>query len=176
MGQADAPRILDVRTPAEFRGAHIPGSYNVPLDLLKEHRAELADHLDEHVVLVCRSGARATQAEQALSSVPSGLPQLHILSGGLTAWEQAGAPVSRGEAKWELERQVRLVAGSLVLLFILLSIVLPWTKWLAGLIGAGLTMAALTNSCLMGMMLAKLPYNREKSPDMRDVIRDLTQS
>jgi rhodanese-related sulfurtransferase len=51
----DAPRILDVRTPAEFETAHIPGSYNVPLDLLREHRDELARHIDEDVVLVCRS-------------------------------------------------------------------------------------------------------------------------
>ncbi len=59
------PRVLDVRTPGEFRTVHIPGSYNVPLDTLREHRAELLTHLDEDVVLVCRSGARAAQAEQA---------------------------------------------------------------------------------------------------------------
>ena len=73
----DAPRILDVRTPAEFESAHIPGSYNVPLDLLREHRDELARHIDEDVVLVCRSGGRATQAEQALGQV--GLPGLRVL-------------------------------------------------------------------------------------------------
>jgi 3-mercaptopyruvate sulfurtransferase SseA len=52
----EAPRMLDVRTPAEFETAHIPGSYNVPLETLREHRAELLGHLDEQVVLVCRSG------------------------------------------------------------------------------------------------------------------------
>ena len=108
----DAPRILDVRTPAEFETAHIPGSYNVPLDLLREHRDELARHIDEDVVLVCRSGARASQAEQALGQ--AGLPGLHVLDGGMDRWERSGAPVTRGRRTWDLERQVRLVAGSVV--------------------------------------------------------------
>ena len=90
----DAPAVLDVRTPAEFETAHIPGAYNVPLDTLREHRAELSRHLDEDVVLVCRSGARATQAEKALAEV--GLPGLRVLDGGMVAWESPGAPVNRG--------------------------------------------------------------------------------
>lgn len=175
MGQNSSPRIIDVRTPGEFHSSHIPGSYNVPLDLLKEHRHELVTHLEDHVVLVCRSGARASQAEQLFVEASTTMPQLHVLQGGLTAWERAGATVVRGAAKWELERQVRLVAGGLVLAAILVSVVLPWTKWFAAAIGAGLTMAALTNSCLMGMMLAKLPYNRETSPSVEDAIRDLRE-
>lgn len=155
---SDAPRILDVRTPAEFEAAHIPGSYNVPLDLLREHRDELARHIDEDVVLVCRSGARATQAEQALGQV--GLPGLRVLDGGMVRWEQAGAPVNRGRQTWDLERQVRLVAGSLVAGSIAGSILEPNLKWLAGAIGAGLIIAAVTNTCAMGMLLAKMPWNR----------------
>src|SRR5699024_8812872 len=61
-----APRVLDVRTPAEFETVHIPGSYNVPLDTLREHREELGSHLEDEVVLVCRSGNRAEQAERLL--------------------------------------------------------------------------------------------------------------
>src|SRR6185437_14356742 len=94
------PRILDVRTPAEFETAHIPGSYNVPIDLLREHRDELVRHIDEDVVLVCRSGARASQAEQALDQ--AGLPGLRILDGGMNSWQQAGAPVNRGHQTWDL--------------------------------------------------------------------------
>lgn len=66
--QASTPvRVLDVRTPAEFESVHIPDSYNVPLDTLREHREEIAHHLDADVVLVCRSGARAERAERASS-------------------------------------------------------------------------------------------------------------
>ena len=126
----DGPRLLDVRTPAEFTTAHIPGSYNVPLDLLREHREELREHLDQDVVLICRSGARAGQAEALLAG--TGLANLHVLDGGITAWQQAGAPVNRGPARWDLERQVRLVAGGLVLTGILASLVAPRAKWLSG--------------------------------------------
>ncbi|KKJ94615.1 rhodanese-like domain-containing protein [Micromonospora sp. HK10] len=166
-----APRLLDVRTPAEFETVHIPGAYNVPLDLLKEHRAELRAHLDEDVVLICRSGARATQAGQTLAGV--GLPNVKILDGGMLAWQATNAPVTQGAPRWDLERQVRLVAGSIVLLSVLGSIAVPGLKWVAGFIGAGLTFAALTNTCAMGMLLSKLPYNRGASCDLDSVVGQL---
>ncbi len=153
-----APRLLDVRTPAEFETGHIPGAYNVPLDTLREHSRDLRRQLDEDVVLVCRSGARAGQAGRALADV--GLPQVRVLEGGMFGWERAGGEVRRGRQRWDIERQVRLVAGSLVLLGVLASLIVPWALLLAGLVGAGLTVAALTNSCLMGSLLARLPYNR----------------
>lgn len=169
-----APRLLDVRTPAEFETVHIPGAYNVPLDLLKEHREELRNHLDEDVVLICRSGARATQAEQALAGV--GLPNLKVLNGGMLAWQAANAPTKQGAPRWDLERQVRLVAGSIVLASVLGSVFVPGLKWVAGFIGAGLTFAALTNTCAMGMMLSKLPYNRGASCDLDTIVGQLRES
>ncbi|HEX5771106.1 MAG TPA: rhodanese-like domain-containing protein [Nocardioidaceae bacterium] len=175
LSSEDAPRVLDVRTPAEFESSHIPGSYNVPLDNLKEHRAELRRHLDDDVVLVCRTGGRAEQAEKALSEV--GLPGLRVLEGGMVAWESAGAPVNRGAQTWELERQVRLVAGGLVLTSILGSTVVPELKWVAGFVGGGLTFAALSNTCAMGMLLAKMPWNkRGDSCDMDEVVKALAEA
>ena len=172
---AAAPRLLDVRTPAEFETAHIAGAYNVPLDTLKEHREEIASHLDEDVVLVCRSGQRAGQAEQALAS--AGLPNVRILDGGMQAWERAGGEVSRGRQRWDLERQVRLAAGSLVFTSVLASAVVPRLKWLAGGIGAGLGVAAVSNTCAMGAALSKLPYNRGgDARDPRAVIAELAGS
>ncbi|WP_369142181.1 rhodanese-like domain-containing protein [Streptomyces sp. R44] len=169
--EGQAPRLLDVRTPGEFRTAHIPGSYNVPLDTLREHRAELLSHLDEDVVLVCRSGQRATQAEKALAE--AGLPNLRVLEGGIVAWETAGAPVERGPERWDMERQVRLVAGSIVLTTGLLGVFVPGAHLIGTAVGAGLTYAALSNSCAMGVLLSKLPYNRGPRPDIRTVIAEL---
>ena len=175
LSSEDAPRVLDVRTPAEFETAHIPGSYNVPLDNLREHRAELRAHLDEDVVLVCRTGGRAEQAEKALAEV--GLPGLRVLEGGMVAWESNGAPVNRGKQTWELERQVRLVAGSIVLSSVLGSIVVPELKWVAGGVGAGLMFAALSNTCAMGMLLGKMPWNRRgESCDMDGVVKALAET
>ncbi|WP_338749159.1 rhodanese-like domain-containing protein [Janibacter alittae] len=166
-------RIIDVRTPGEFADVHIPGSYNVPLDLLEEHRRELVEHLDDHVVLVCRSGGRACRAEGALAT--AGLPNLHILDGGITAWESAGGDVVRGDGTWDLERQVRLVAGSIVLTGVLASTVVPQAKWISAGIGAGLTGAALTDTCAMGMLLSKLPYNRRNMPAPETVFAQLRE-
>ncbi|MFA1547913.1 rhodanese-like domain-containing protein [Actinomadura chokoriensis] len=162
----DAPRVLDVRTPAEFAAAHIPGSYNVPLDMLREHRNELRASSEE-VVLVCRTGGRAAQAERALGE--AGLTNVHILDGGILAWEAGGAPLNRDRSRWDLERQVRLVAGVLVLIGVLGDIAVPGLEWLAAAIGAGLTVAALTGTCMMGSLLARLPFNRGPACDAEDV-------
>jgi rhodanese-related sulfurtransferase len=168
----DAPRLLDVRTPAEFAAAHIPGSYNVPLDTLREHRAELRGTPND-VVLVCRTGGRAAQAERALAE--AGMAGVHILDGGIVAWEAAGAPLNRNRSRWDLERQVRLVAGVLVLAGVVGGLAVPGLEWLAAAIGAGLAIAALTDTCMMGMLLAKLPFNRApacNAVDMVAILRD----
>ena len=168
-------RLLDVRTPAEYETAHVPGSWNVPLAQLREHRDELARHLDDEVVLICRSGARAGQAEQALAGV--GLPGLRVLEGGMTAWEASGAPVNRGRQTWELERQVRLVAGGLVASGVAGSALAPRLKWLAGAVGTGLVVAAVTDTCAMGAALSRLPWNRGAGDvDMREVLASLGDS
>lgn len=167
-------KVLDVRSPAEFEAVHIPGSYNVPLEDLREHREELRRHLEDPVVLVCRSGRRAVEAERALAE--TGMPNLRILDGGIVAWESAGGPVRRGRPRWDLERQVRLVAGSLVLAGVLGSLAAPRLKWLAGAVGAGLTTAALTDSCLMGSLLARLPFNRGRTCDVAAVVAELAGS
>ena len=171
---AAPPRVVDVRTSGEFQTAHIAGAYNVPLDLLREHRDEIVKHLDDDVVLVCRSGRRAVQAEETLRNV--GLTNVHILDGGITAWAAKGFPVNRSAQRWDLERQVRLLAGSIVLSSILGSIAAPKLKWLAAGIGGGLAGAALTNTCAMGMALAKLPYNRGATCDAQTIVALLVDS
>jgi rhodanese-related sulfurtransferase len=165
-------KVLDVRSPAEFESVHIPGAYNVPLDTLGEHAAEIQRHVEEPVVLVCRSGMRASQAEQRLAA--AGMGNVRVLEGGMIAWEQAGGAVNRGRARWDLERQVRLVAGSIVLVSILASLWLPAFRFVAGAVGLGLSVAALTNTCAMGAMLAKLPYNRAAACDVNVVVDQLT--
>lgn len=158
LNSSHRPRLIDVRTPAEFESEHIPGAHNVPLDRLREHRDQIAPHCDEGVVLICRSGQRAAKAEETLRR--SGLGNVRILDGGIAAWQRHGFTITRGRQRWDIERQVRLMAGLNVALSVLASVAVPGLKWLAFAIGAGLTFAALTNSCAMGMALARLPHNR----------------
>lgn len=169
--RGSGPRMIDVRTVAEFDTVHIPGAYNVPLDLLREHRDEIANHIDDDIVLVCRSGQRARIAEEALRN--AGLTNVRILDGGMTSWQSMGFDTRQGTRRWDLERQVRLVAGSLVLGSVLGSILAPRLKWVAASVGAGLATAAVTNTCTMGVLLAKLPYNRSQSCDAQTLVAPL---
>ncbi|MDH3705529.1 MAG: rhodanese-like domain-containing protein [Acidimicrobiia bacterium] len=164
-------QLLDVRSGAEFESAHIPGAVNVPLDALGRVGREIAD-TDRTFVLVCQSGNRAGQAHTQLSA--AGKEHLVVLDGGMQAWEQAHGPVNRGEAKWAMDRQVRLVAGSLVLASVVASLAVPQTKWLAGAVGAGLTWSALSNTCAMANVLGKLPYNQGAGCDVDAVVAELT--
>lgn len=164
-------RVIDVRTGGEFETMHIPGSFNVPLDTLDEHARDLAD-LRHPIVLVCQSGARATKAHGALTD--QGTAQLHILDGGIAAWESAGADVVRGASdRWAMDRQVRLVAGTLAVAAVTASIAFPKAKWLAAGVGGGLAFSAVTNTCAMASVLGKLPYNQTGSCDIESVLADI---
>lgn len=163
--RADHPdlRVIDVRTPGEFAIRHLPGSANVPLPDLADHRDALADPGAGPVVLVCESGRRADAAERQLTA--AGLPHVHVLDGGVAAWERSGRGVVRREvddAPWALERQVRLVAGGLVASSVLASVAWPPARFLAGAVGAGLVFAAVTDTCAMGTLLGRLPHNRRQ--------------
>src|SRR5215218_6837957 len=139
LDSTEPARVVDVRTPAEFESAHIPGSYNLPLDILRSHKADVVDKLDGDVVLVCRSGQRSAQAQQILGAAGTAA---RVLQDGILDWEQRGYVVDHGRQRWDLERQVRLVAGSIVLTSVVGSIAVPKAKWIAAAIGAGLTYAA----------------------------------
>jgi hypothetical protein len=76
--------------------------------------------------------------------------------------------------KWDIFRQVRGVAGSLVLVFALLGIFLnPAFTWGAAAVGFGLLFSAVTNSCMMANMLGKLPYNQGGGCDVRQVLSQI---
>ena len=164
-------RVLDVRTGGEFDAVHIPGSFNVPLDTLGEHVHDLAD-VEHPVVLVCRSGARASQAHAKLTT--AGKERLHLLEGGMDAWEAARGDVVRSSSDvWALDRQVRFVAGAIGLLAVLASMLVPKAKWIAGGVSFGLAFSAATNTCAMGNVLSKLPYNRTDNCDIDGVLAEL---
>jgi rhodanese-related sulfurtransferase len=154
--------LLDVRTPAEFDEAHIEGSVLHPLGELDPSAiATLAEGKDS-CVLICRSGNRARQAADKLK--PHGLPPLCILEGGVQAWEAAGLPLNRGRKTMSLERQVRIAAGGLVFLGAALAyFVNPAWIALSAFVGAGLVFAGLTDTCGMGMVLARMPWNNRRA-------------
>ena len=151
-------RLLDVRTPGEFENAHISGAYNVPLDLLGEHAKDVR-LAPGPVVLICQSGQRASRAEALLRS--AGLANVHVLEGGMKDWQARSMPVRRVKARISLERQVRIVAGALAASGGIAALaVSPLFALVPAVIGSGLVFAGITDTCGMGLMLARLPHNR----------------
>lgn len=151
-------QVVDVREFAEYDAEHIAGARLVPLSTFEQQAATI--DRQQPVYVVCRSGTRAAQAAEHLQQI--GHPDVRILDGGLQAWSAAGYAVQRGVRRvWSLERQVRGVAGGLVLLGALLAwLVHPGFIALAGFVGAGLLFAALTDTCGMAMLLARMPWNQ----------------
>ncbi len=164
-----APRLLDVRSPAEFETAHVDGAVNVPIDLLRQHADEVAALVSGDAVLLCQSGPRADEAKRLLEK--AGRPGLRVLDGGINAWESSGAPLRRGKETWALERQVRFTAGSLVVAGVLGSLFASRARFLAGAVGGGLVFSAVTNTCAMGNLLSRMPWNQSATaPDAKETL------
>lgn len=157
---AETHYLLDVRTPAEFKSAHIPGSVNVPLSDLEGHVDRISgEAAGRNLVIVCASGNRAKKAHELLAgrNIPG-----TVLEGGANAWDKAGYDMNKqASGAISLERQVRIVAGSLVFVGAALgAFVHPGFIGISAFVGAGLVFAGVTDTCGMAMMLAKMPWNR----------------
>lgn len=151
--------LIDVRTPVEFRGIHAEGARNVPLDRLDPVRVAREKQGSEPIYLICHTGSRAQKAGEMFQA--AGIVNVVSVEGGTKAWEEAGLPVVRGKKAISLERQVRIAAGSLVLIGVALGfLVHEWLFGLSGFIGAGLLFAGITDTCGMGMLLARMPWNQ----------------
>lgn len=152
--------LFDVRTPVEFSEVHVPQARNIPLDELRPETLPLPKDLP--VYLLCRTSNRATKAAEKFAK--EGFTQPIVIEGGTQAWVAANFPVVRSTVKViSLERQVRIVAGSLVFLGVLLGWFVHQAFFgLAGFVGAGLVFAGITDFCGMGLLLAKMPWNKKR--------------
>jgi rhodanese-related sulfurtransferase len=153
--------LIDVRTPIEYREVHVNFARNVPLDQLDpEALMQTRDAgANEPLYVVCHSGSRGRKACEMLAK--AGCSRVVNIEGGTAACIEAGLPVVRGKKGLSLERQVRIAAGSLVLLGAALGwFVHPLFYGLAAFVGAGLIFAGITDTCGMGMLLARMPWNR----------------
>ncbi|MEU0940643.1 rhodanese-like domain-containing protein [Embleya sp. NPDC005971] len=165
--------VLDVRTPGEYATGHIPGAHNVPLDRLREAIPVLKRVENAELLIVCASGARSERARAELSA--AGVPATH-LTGGTSAWVADGHALDGpNDARnvWPMERQVRLAAGTLVVLGLAVGRRAPKVRLLAGAIGSGLIFSAVTDTCGMASVLGRLPYNRP-APEALDLAGTLT--
>lgn len=161
--------VIDVRTPVEYREVRAVVARNVPLESLdpSAFMKERNGNANDPLYIMCRSGNRSTKACQKF--VNAGFNNIVNVEGGTQAWDEAGLPVVRGKKSMSLERQVRIAAGFLVLLGAVLGLfVHEYFIGLSAFVGAGLMFAGITDTCGMGMMLARMPWNqvsRNQVPD-----------
>jgi rhodanese-related sulfurtransferase len=157
----DRVEVIDVRSPVEFRELHLEAARNVPLDQLDPAALMRARNgtRNEPLYVICHAGGRSRQACERF--LKAGFTNVVNIEGGTTACAAAGIPVVRGKSAISLERQVRIAAGSLVLLAAALAwFVHPAFVGLAAFFGAGLVFAGITDTCGLGLVLARMPWNR----------------
>lgn len=149
--------ILDVRMAGEVSQSYIENSLNIPVDMIQGKVGELSESKKDYFIL-CRSGGRAAKAAKIM--IQAGISNIKVIDGGMLQWQKEKLPFTKG--KVSLERQIRVIAGSLVLLGILLAWLVHWGFiFVSAFVGSGLVFAGITDTCMMGMMLMKLPYNRK---------------
>ncbi|RJN31417.1 rhodanese-like domain-containing protein [Nesterenkonia natronophila] len=153
------PFLVDVRTPAEFESIRIEGSRNLPLDQLRRNPKKLAEQLPAETVLICHSGARSREAAETLGA--AGSQHTSVLAGGIIGYQNCGGEALRDEQRWAMERQVRMVAGTLVVGGLIgAKLIHPRLAYVSAGVGSGLIFAAATNTCAMARALSLLPWNR----------------
>lgn len=157
LAQGEPISLLDVREFPEFASGHISGARLLPLGEIK-HRSEELD-ADQNIICICLSGKRSAQAAKELEAL--GFSNVQWLEGGIAAWKSARLPLQRANhAPWALDRQVRFAAGLFVLIGLAGSLFWPLAIVLSWFVGAGLVFSALVNWCGMGLLLARMPWNK----------------
>jgi len=152
-------KFLDVRSAFEFIETHIKDSINIPIDMLGAKVDELSKAGNQYIVF-CRTGNRSPMAADML--IQAGLHNVKVMEGGMTSWQKERFPVIKGQGGISLERQVRLIAGILVLTGVLLSLLVhPAFAAIPIFVSCGLILSGLTDNCMMAALLMKLPYNKK---------------
>lgn len=149
--------LVDVRSADEYAREHIAQARHIPMEQLTAGVA--APLQDAKVIFHCRSGNRTQMSAQILSACVTG--DAYVLEGGLDAWKRAGLPVVIDVSQpLELQRQVQIVAGSMIVLGTALgALVSPWFLLLSGFVGAGLMFAGISGFCGLARLLMKMPWN-----------------
>lgn len=145
--------IIDVRSEDEFSRGHIPGSQNIPLEILASKIHEIKTK-EGSIYLSCQSGRRAEMARQQLEH--KGITNILCIEGGYNGWKQSGLPTNADKRGISIMRQVQIIVG----LMVLIGCAYQPLWFLTPLAGMGMLIAGLSNTCLMAIALGKMPWNK----------------
>lgn len=155
--------LVDIRDPNEYAREHILGARLVPLGSFDTHDFDRDRLSGKAVIFQCQSGRRTAMNAARLMAV--GFKETYAIEGGLNGWRAAGLPSHVDRAQpIEMQRQVQIAAGSLVLLGVVLAAaVSPWFVLLSGFVGGGLVFAGVSGTCAMASLLGQMPWNRPRA-------------
>ena len=170
-GRGEPVALADVRSRAEYDAVHAVGARHHALDDFDPERTVKSFGVpglgtDVPLYLTCYSGQRAATAAEKL--VQAGYPNVRLVDGGTQAWERERLPVVRGHSRRvvPLPQQVQIAVGLMLLLKTLLGVVIhPAFFVLTAALGVGLVYAGLTQNCLLGQLLSKMPWNRLRTAE-----------
>jgi rhodanese-related sulfurtransferase len=83
--------VIDLRPSADFTNGHLPAARHIELAELQAKIGQIAKNKATPVLLVCQTGAQSSKASRIVEA--AGYTDVHVLQGGLSAWQQAGMPV-----------------------------------------------------------------------------------
>ncbi|WP_205340352.1 rhodanese family protein [Denitrificimonas caeni] len=150
--------LIDIRGADEYAREHIAAAQHMPMEQLSSQG--MPNNAANAIIFHCRSGNRTVMNAGVLDNCAT--CEVYILEGGLDGWKKAGLPVVTDASQpLELQRQVQIGAGLMILLGVVLgSTVSPWLYAIAGLVGAGMVLAGTTGFCGLARMLMKMPWNK----------------
>jgi len=153
--------LVDVREPSEHARERIPGAVSMPLSCFDAEplRATFGSKGAPAVIFHCQGGQRTARSAEQLRNCGV---RSYVLEGGLNAWKDSGLGTVIDRTKpIELQRQVQIAAGSLVLVGLMLSLSLSsWLLAIPAFVGSGLVFAGISGWCGMAKLLAVMPWNR----------------
>ncbi|MEH6629772.1 MAG: rhodanese-like domain-containing protein [Halopseudomonas aestusnigri] len=150
--------VVDIRSVREHQDECLEGSKNIPIENFDDYN--LSALCENTAVFYCRGGHRTSQAAELLKRQP--FKEILILEGGIMAWKAKQLKTIKStKAPIDLMRQVQIIAGSLVVVGVILGLfVNPNYILISGFVGVGLFFAGVSGFCGMARVLSFMPWNK----------------
>jgi rhodanese-related sulfurtransferase len=149
--------IVDVRSEDEFNSGSLEGALCIPHDVIGSMAHTIPK--DKDLVLLCQSGKRSAKARGHL--LQPDFNSVYELEGGMKAWQEAKHPVVKKRSAIPIQRQVLIVAGTIVLLGNILGLVVNEAFYAVAIfVSLGLIFAGVSGFCGMAIVLEKMPWNK----------------
>lgn len=167
--ERDEAVVIDVREPEEHASCSIKGSVLMPASQV--NAKDLAKFKNKKLVFHCKLGKRGAMACEKLAKEDPNL-NVYNLEGGIDSWKQCGFKCEKGGSCGMtchsfcdlcLDDQVRIIFGSIILLFIILGYyVSDHFFWITGVFAAFYIISGFTGMCMLRNYLKCLACNKGK--------------